>query len=140
MKTLTVRPSELPPRPEFGVVGTNVKLRTNFFPIKLPRMSFFEYDVAIAPSSSVRRVKRRIFQLAEQTPDWTTHGLTGRVAHDHSSKLVSVNKLPQPLVIKFPYTDEDETQTKTPKEFTLTIKYIKSLDTSNLLECVQFII
>lgn len=134
MKTLTVRPSDLPPRPDFGSNGKTIKLRTNFFPIKIPKMTFYEYDIAIAPSTTVRRLKRRIFQLAEQTSDWTQHGLAGGVAHDHSSKLISVKKLPQPLVIKILYSDEDEVQSKKTKEYTLTFTFVKDLDTSNLLD------
>lgn len=145
MKKLTVQPSDLPPRPDFGTIGTNIKLRTNFFPITVPKKTFYEYDIVITPAVAIRRVKRRIFQLAEQTPDWTTHGLKGKVAHDHTSKLISITKLPQPLVITIVFFDEDEIpkkpekkgpkdKKKPPKEYTLTFNYTKDLNTNNLLE------
>jgi eukaryotic translation initiation factor 2C len=134
LQTLTVRPMDLPPRPDFGSAGTNVKLRTNFFPVKLPRKVVYEYDVAISPAVSIRRIKRRIFHLAEQTQDWARNGLTGQVAHDHSSKVIAVKNLPQPLVIKIQYSDEDEPDIKKKKEYTLTFTYVKDLDTSNLIE------
>jgi len=152
MKQMTVKPSDLPPRPDFGTVGPTFKMRTNFFPVKLPKKTIFEYDVAITPSVAIRRVKRRIFQLAEATNDWTQHGLKGKVAHDFSSKLIAVNKLPDPLVIKIIFVEEDEDpkdpkakdkdkdkdkKKQKPKEYTLTFKFVKDLDTSNLIECVH---
>ena len=138
MKQMTIKPSDLPPRTDFGTVGPSFKMRTNFFPIKLPKMTIFEYDIAITPATAIRRVKRRIFQLAEATNDWTKHGLKGKVAHDFSSKLIAVNKLPIPLVIKIIFSDDDEDakekKKQKPKEYTLTFNFVKDLDTNNLLE------
>ena len=144
MKQMTIKPSDLPPRPDFGTVGPTFKLRTNFFPVKLPKKTLFEYDIAITPGVAIKRVKRRIFQLAEATDDWTKHGLKGKVAHDFASKLVAVSKLPDPLVIKIIFSDEDEDlkekekdkKKQKPKEYTLTFKFVKDLDTSNLIEYV----
>ena len=147
LKQLTVKPTDLPPRPDFGTIGPSFKLRTNFFPIKLPKKTIYEYDIAITPGTTIRRIKRRIFELAEASNDWTQHGLKGKVAHDFSSKLVAVSKLPEPLVIKIIFKDEDEDardvkdakdkKKQKPKEYTLTFKFVKDLDTSNLLEYVQ---
>lgn len=160
LQSLTLNDNELPIRPGFGTVGTAIKLRTNFFPVKVPKGPLYEYDVAIAQSGptprevTVRRLKRRIFQLAEQTNDWGQANMTGRVAHDHSSKLISVFQLPQPLVIRVPYTDEDEGDVPPqpakpkggkkgggkkplpPKEYTLTITYIQDLETESLVKYV----
>ena len=143
MKKLTVKPTDLPPRPDFGTTGPSFKLRTNFFPVKLPKKTIYEYDIAITPSTTIKRVKRRIFELAEATNDWTQHGLKGNVAHDFASKLVAVNKLPDPLVIKIIFKDDDDAvkdqdkKKQKPKEYTLTFKFVKDLDTSSLLECVH---
>ena len=141
MKQMTVRPSDLPPRPDFGTVGQSFKLRTNFFPVKLPKKTLFEYDITITPGVAIKRVRRRIFQLAEATTDWTQHGLKGKVAHDFSSKLIAVSKLPDPLVIKIIFVEEDEDvkekKKQKPKEYTLTFKFVKDLDTNNLLEYVH---
>lgn len=142
MKKMTIKPSDLPPRPDFGTVGPSFKMRTNFFPVRLPKKTLFEYDIAITPAVAIKRVKRRIFQLAEATSDWTKHGLKGKVAHDFASKLVAINKLPDPLVIKIIFVDEDEDpkdkdkdkKKQKPKEYTLTFKFVKELDTSNLIE------
>ena len=141
LKQLTVKPTDIPSRPDFGTVGPSFKLRTNFFPIKLPKRTIYEYNVEITPGATIKRIKRRIFELAEATNDWTQHGLKGKVAHDFSSKLVAVNKLPEPLVIKIIFKDEDEDakdkKKQKPKEYTLTFKFVKDLDTSNLLEYVH---
>lgn len=136
-------------------MGTAIKLRTNFFPVKVPKGPLYEYDVKIAPDVSVKRVKRRIFQLAEATADWENAGMRGTVAHDHSSKLISAKSLPQPLVIAITFTEEDsdnipaqEASAKPkggkkggkkpnkPKEYTLTITFIQELETQSLMRCV----
>ncbi|EGO01021.1 hypothetical protein SERLA73DRAFT_167206 [Serpula lacrymans var. lacrymans S7.3] len=130
-------PTDLPLRPGFGTVGTQVKLRSNFFPVRVPKGPLFEYDVSIAPAAgtAARRVKRRIFQLAEQTPDWASAGMRGTVAHDNSAKLIAANSLPQPLAIRVPYYDEDESGPPETggKEYTLTIKFIQEIETRSLL-------
>ncbi|PSR75783.1 hypothetical protein PHLCEN_2v8900 [Hermanssonia centrifuga] len=145
--------ADLPTRPDFGTVGQEIKLRTNFFPVKVPKGPLYEYDVNITPAVSVKRVKRRIFQLAEQAVDWANAGMSARVAHDHASKLIAADKLPQPLVITVPFTDEDEgeelPQSKSKggkkgdkkadkkvdkkKEYTLTITFVQDLETQSLL-------
>ncbi|KAJ6463934.1 argonaute-like protein [Mycena sanguinolenta] len=135
---IRVANDDLPLRPGFGTAGREIKLRANFFPVKIPATSLYEYDVAISPTAgtSARRVKKRIFQLAEASPDWTRHRLKGQVAHDFSSKLVSAAKLPQPLAISVVFFDEDETPpapgSKAYKEYTLTITYTQPLDTQAL--------
>ncbi|KAI0050290.1 argonaute-like protein [Auriscalpium vulgare] len=136
-KSLTLQHDDLPLRPNFGTVGTAIKLRTNFFPVRLPKGPLHEYDVSISPAqgTKIRRVKRRIFQLAEQAPDWVEKGLRGNVAHDHSAKLIAAKVLVQPLTIRVPFYDEDEDGPRTDgkgKEYTLTIKYIQAIDTGNL--------
>ena len=85
----------------------------------------------------MRRVKRRIFQLAELSSDWATKGLQGNVAHDHSSKLISAKKLGTPLTIEVPFFDEDEDGPK-PNclKYTLTIRYVRDIDTQGLLKYV----
>ena len=138
LKSLTLRDTDLPTRPGFGTSGAPVKLRTNFFPVRVPKGPLYEYDVAITPATAIKRIKRRIFQLAEQTADWANAGMLGRVAHDHSTKLISSFTLPQPLVVKVIYTDEDEDEDKKrEKEYALTIKYIQDIETQSLVKCVS---
>lgn len=137
-KTISINPNELPLRPGLGTQGTAIKLRANFFPVRVPKGPLYEYDVAISPAAGTanRRVKRRIFQLAEQTQDWRTKGLAGIVAHDHSSKLISAKKLQEPLAVRVTFYDEDEQgpPAKDAKEYTLTIKFIQNIDTSALVK------
>ncbi|CDO74823.1 hypothetical protein BN946_scf184353.g4 [Trametes cinnabarina] len=132
--------AELPPRPNFGTVGRPIKLRTNFFPVRVPKGPLFEYDVALNPAAANKRLKRRIFQLAEQTKEWKNTGMTGKVAHDHSSKLISAFKLPQPLEIKFMYTEEgeeDSQQKREPKEYTMNIRFIQPIEMQSLLNYLE---
>jgi hypothetical protein len=148
---------DLPLRPGFGTVGRPIKLRANFFPVKIPAGSLYEYDVAISPTAGTasRRVKKRIFQLAEASREWATRGLKGtlfskfhvcrpesifnsqgKVAHDHSAKLIAATRLPQPLAITISFYDEDEAppapNSKAYKEYTLAITYTGPLDTQAL--------
>jgi eukaryotic translation initiation factor 2C len=83
--------------------------------------------------TAIRRVKRRIFQLAEQSADWERFGLKNTVAHDHSAKLISPKALPQPLSIRIPFYEEDEQPKAGGKEYTLTISFIQKNDLSALL-------
>ncbi|KAJ7856608.1 argonaute-like protein [Mycena leptocephala] len=97
---------DLPLRPGFGTVGRPIKLRANFFPVKIPAGSLYEYDVAISPTAGTasRRVKKRIFQLAEASREWATRGLKAPPAPN----------------------------SKAYKEYTLTITYTGPLDTQAL--------
>ncbi|TFY75054.1 hypothetical protein EWM64_g8956, partial [Hericium alpestre] len=134
---MSLTTNQIPSRPDFGTVGTPIKLRTNFFPVKVPKGPLHEYDVTIAPAagSAARRVKRRIFQLAEATPEWAQAGMRGAVAHDHGAKLIAARQLPQPLTILVHYSEEDEEGPVAQgrgKDYTLTIKYTQPIDTGNL--------
>ncbi|KAI0267268.1 argonaute-like protein [Gloeopeniophorella convolvens] len=131
-KSLTIRQDAMPPRPDYGTKGKQIKLRANFFPVRVPKGPLHEYDITITPAqgTAIRRVKRRIFQLAEQSQDWALKGLKGCVAHDSSSKLIAAKVLPQPLTVTVPYFEEDEE--KGDKEYVLTIEYTKALDTDSL--------
>ncbi|KAJ2919770.1 hypothetical protein MD484_g671, partial [Candolleomyces efflorescens] len=136
LKSLSIASNDLPVRPGFGTAGRPIKLRANFFPVKVPKGPIYEYDVAITPKAKelARRIKRRIFQLAEATPEWTSKGLKGVVAHDHSAKLVAAKPLPQPLTIEVQYYDEnEEPPAKGGKRYTMEITYIQPLDTGNLV-------
>ena len=135
LRTLRLTPNDLPVRPGFGTDGRPIKLRANFFPIKVRSSTYYEYDVALSPvaGTAIKRVKRRIFQLAEQSSDWERFGLKNTVAHDHSAKLISPKLLPQPLSICIPFYDEDEQPKAGGKEYTLTISFIQKSDLSALL-------
>lgn len=76
--SIRVADDDLPLRPDFGTVGRPIKLRANFFPVKIPATSLYEYEVSISPTSgtAARRVKKRIFQLAEASPQWAVGVLT----------------------------------------------------------------
>lgn len=115
--------------------GKSIKLRTNFFPIRVPKGPLHEYDISISPEQGLsgRRVKRRIFQLAENTQDWASNGLKDRVAHDYSAKMVAATILPQPLTVNVPYFEEDEESgAQGKREYTLTIKYIQPIEIDGL--------
>ncbi|KAL1715362.1 Piwi domain-containing protein [Schizophyllum commune] len=125
----------MPVRPDFGTKGRQVTLRSNYFPVKVPKRPLYEYDVRITPVAGTanRRVKKRIFQLAEQRPEWVSHGLRNNVAHDASNRMIAAKRLKEPIVIRVPYYDEDEEGPRAGgKEYTLTIEFMQEIDTSHL--------
>ncbi|KAL4076885.1 Piwi domain-containing protein [Scleroderma yunnanense] len=132
---------DMPLRPNFGTEGREVTLRVNYFPVYIPKGPLYEYDVEISPAANhlSRHLKRRIYQLAEQTIAWKQAGLSGTVAHDNSSKLVANHILPQPLAIPVPYYDEDEQGPPIAggKEYYLTIKLIQEIDTNRIMSYIK---
>lgn len=134
---LTLTEGELPHRAGFGTIGTSIKLRTNFYAVKLPKGAFYEYDVSITPElkTAARRLKKRIFQLLEDTPEFRPH--MGYLAHDASTKIISARRLPESLTATFPYFDEDEDgpPAQNLKTYTATVKFVKELNTEDILKC-----
>ncbi|KAI8989621.1 ribonuclease H-like domain-containing protein [Trametes punicea] len=66
--------------------------------------------------------------------------MTGKVAHDHSSKLISSFKLPQPLEIKLMYTEEGEEereQKREPKQYVLNIRFVQPIETQSLINYLE---
>ncbi|PCH34396.1 argonaute-like protein [Wolfiporia cocos MD-104 SS10] len=142
LRSSTLSDTDLPARPDFGTVGRLINLRTNYFPVSLPKGPLFEYDVAISPPMRLKRVRRRIFQQAEQTSEWKQAGMLGRVAHDNASRLISCFELPQPLEIKLQHRDVDGGKAKSdgPQRakknddpgYTMIITYQRELETESL--------
>ncbi|KAJ3715716.1 argonaute-like protein [Lentinula raphanica] len=134
---LKIKPNDLPLRPDLGTSGVPIKLRANYYPIKFPKGPYYEYHITITPAAgtAAKRVKRRIFQLAEKTQDWATHGLVGSVAHDHSTKLIAAKKLNEPVAVRVLYYEEHEQgpPAKGGKEYTLTFKFVGNIDVASLV-------
>lgn len=141
MKSITLKKDEIPLRPGFGTSGKPIMLRANFFPVQFGRGPWYEYEVSISPDpKTMKRVKRRIFQLAEASADWRSLGLTRTVAHDHSSKLISARLLPQPLAIRVPWIEEDEAVPKAgAKEYVFTVEYARNIDPTDLHKFVSLL-
>lgn len=133
-RNVSLTPTDLPLRPGWGTSGKAIKLRTNFFAVRVPKGPLCEYDVKITPAVSVKRVKRRIFDLLEQVPEYQRY--KGGVAHDFSAKLIAVRRLPQPISFTVPYTEEDgasRTGKKgEKKEYVVEMNFIQDIDLSVL--------
>ena len=67
-------------------MGAEIKLRTNFFAVKLPKIPIFDYVVGISPQTDINRLKTRIFQLLERSSAVNPH--LPYIAHDQSQRLV----------------------------------------------------
>ncbi|KIJ18292.1 hypothetical protein PAXINDRAFT_97712 [Paxillus involutus ATCC 200175] len=129
--------NDLPLRPDFGTVGKEIMLRTNYFPVRI-KGSMYQYSAVVEPSGKgeSRRIKRRVFQLAEKTSDWKQAGMSDRVAHDHAGKLIAAYLLPQPLTIRVAYYEEEESgpPAQGGKEYTLTLSFDGEVDQGILKE------
>jgi len=127
----------MPLRPDFGTIGEHIKLRTNFFPVHISKGPLNEYDVAITPvaGAASRAVRRRVFQLAQQTAAWRQAGMDGTVAHDSSAKLISARLLNQPLAIKVLYYEDDQTgpPAQGGKEYTLAVTFAREINPQDLM-------
>jgi eukaryotic translation initiation factor 2C len=122
-----------PLRPGFGTLGVPIRLRANFFAVKIPKTPILEYKVEITPKENIQRLKTRIFQLVEESPLFVPH--LGYVAHDRSERLVSAKKLPQPLDISVVFVEEGMQQpAPNAKTYTVSIVHTGELDPSGLLK------
>jgi len=135
-KGVKISDNNLPLRPGYGANGKQIALRTNFFPVTIPKGPFYEYHINIAPSISSKHMKRRIIQLAEDTLLWQSN-LEGYVVHDHSSKLVACQRLSETLTITVPLYPEENKRPPAPgsppvPEYALTFDFVRDLETDSL--------
>jgi hypothetical protein len=138
MSLRTENQTVLPPRPGWGTSGRAIKLRANFYPFSaIPDSDIHEFDVSIEPSlATKKRLRKRVFQLLEETPAYAA--IKSFVVHDNSAILYSAKPIrnnKEPLVIQVAYRDEDAENTPPsakPKTYTVSIKYIKTLNTADL--------
>ncbi|KIK92862.1 hypothetical protein PAXRUDRAFT_829570 [Paxillus rubicundulus Ve08.2h10] len=127
--------NDLPLRPDFGTDGKEIMLRTNYFPVRI-KGSMYHYSAVVTcvtgppAKEAPRPIKRRVFQLAEKTADWLQAGMSDRVAHDYAGKLIAADLLPQPLVIRVAYYEEEESgpPAQGGKEYTLTLTFDGEVD------------
>ncbi|KAG2753631.1 Piwi-domain-containing protein [Suillus brevipes Sb2] len=131
-KKLTFNP-ERPHRPGFGTLGNPITLRANFFPIKLSKGPIYDYHVEITPSTDIKRIRARLFDLLEQSnqQDWAE--FVSSISHDGSQRLVSKKKLPQPLDVQVQYYEEGEAGPNArSKTYTFAIIHTADLDIGQL--------
>lgn len=137
-KSLAVNP-ERPVRPGYGTLGTPITLRANFFAVKLPKGPIFDYNIEISPKTDINHLKKRIFELVEQSPMCAPH--LPYIAHDHSQRLVSARELPQPLDISVPFYDDHETEPRpNAKVYIVSIKFERQLHMGSMTQYVPEIL
>ncbi len=148
-----VEAGQFPLRPDFGKAGTPIKLRANYFAMKAVPQKFFEYDVKvrtrmmprmvnntltspqITPGVSNRRVKKRLYNLLEETEAFLPYA--NHSANDGSSKLISAIQIPlgptgeMEISVKH-YDEEASEDDPTSKIYTLSFTYVKEYDTSEM--------
>lgn len=127
-----------PVRPGFGTLGIPIKVRANFFAVKIKEgQKFYEYNVDISgPRTKIPSgMKNRLFELLELHPDFD--GYNPFIAHDRSAKLYSAKQLPQPLVLDIKYFDEHkEGPEPNADEYRVELEFVKEYDLSTLNEYV----
>ena len=132
-RRLQVQP-EMPLRPGWGQLGKAGVVRANFFAVKLPpKATYYEYEIAISPKAQAKGDRRaRIMQLVEESPQFSQY--VRHVAHDRTQRMVSAQKLPQPLEIPIRYREEDQQDDPNALTFTVEIKFLGELNTSTLVQ------
>ncbi|KAI8977826.1 Piwi-domain-containing protein [Trametes punicea] len=122
----------MPLRPGWGTLGRDAPLRTNFFAVRLPEDAvYFEYEIDISPKAQAKGDRRpRIMELVEQHPAFS--GFVQHVAHDRSQRLVSSQRLTQPLSISIRYLEVDQNDDPNAMTFTVEIKFQRELRMSML--------
>jgi hypothetical protein len=131
-KNLTFKP-ERPHRPGYGTLGREITLRANFFAVKLPKASIYDYHVEITPSTDIKRIRARLFSLLEQSSQESFRGFVPFIAHDRSERLVAAKKLPQPLDVQVQFYDEGEAGPNAKsKTYTFAITLTAELDIAQL--------
>lgn len=130
-KSIKVSP-ERPLRPGYGMIGTPIKLRTNFFAVRIRKAGpIYDYVVTIEPKTDLRRIRNRLFQLLEQNSRLQPH--LSYIAHDSSQRLVSANPLPQPLDIPVQFYDDHQTGPgSNAKVYNVSITLERELDPTDL--------
>ncbi|KAK7039451.1 protein argonaute 1B [Favolaschia claudopus] len=120
-----------PLRPGYGTQGTPITLRANFFAVRLPAGPIYDYSVEINPKTDINRLKARIFFLLEQSNE--CRPFLNHIAHDRSQRLVSAQRLPQPLDILVRFYEDGESGPKAGGiVYTVSIKFDKELDVAGL--------
>lgn len=122
-----------PHRPGYGTLGRQITLRANFFPVKLPKGPIYDYRVEITPSTDIKRIRARLFELLGRSnqPGWKE--LEPFTGHDSSERLVSFKKLPQPLDVQVQYYEEGEAGPNArSKTYTFAITHTGDLDVAQL--------
>ncbi|KAG1779924.1 Piwi domain-containing protein [Suillus placidus] len=129
---LTFNP-ERPHRPGFGTLGRPITLRANFFPVKLPKGPLYDYHVEITPSTDIKRIRARLFELLVQSDQEDWKQFVPFIVHDSSQKLVSAKRLPQPLDVQVQYYEEGEAGPNArSKTYTFAIIHTIDLDVAQL--------
>ena len=129
----------MPLRPGWGMIGQPGAVRTNFFAVQVPPEAvFFEYEVVISSEEHVmikgdRRA--RVMQLVEQAPEFAPY--VAHIAHDRSQRLISAQKLPQPLEVPIKYREEGRTDNPNPLKLAVEFKFLSELKMADLDRCVR---
>ena len=132
---LDVRSPKRPLCPGYGTLGTEINLRTNYFPMDLPNQPIFSYNVTIVPKADTTKTAR-IFQLLEQNSS-----VSHPIAHDRSQRLVSPKMLPQPLNVAVPFYDDHETGPGPyAKTYHVSITFDREFDPNELTRCIPFVV
>lgn len=146
--------AELPLRPGYGTLGTEIQLRANFFTVKLPKGPFYDYSVTITdvtpkgvddastdikgkgkarssrdPANIRSSTKRRIFELVDE--DRLFEPYRSLIVHDHSQRLIAAEELPQPLQLTIAFREDSEEEKQPEKKqplYEVTIQFLGEIN------------
>ncbi|KAK2801297.1 hypothetical protein FQN51_005397 [Onygenales sp. PD_10] len=116
--------SPLPPRPNYGVEGREMKLWANYFELQNPvNATLYQHSIRLPDSlTSSPRAKRRLFSLLLQQP-----ALKGRnIATNYVDKLICTERLDdQTIEVKYYEEDAPNDSTEPSPQYPLRLRYDK---------------
>ncbi|XP_074606189.1 protein argonaute-2-like isoform X1 [Acropora palmata] len=123
-----------PKRPNFGSVGRQIALRTNFFRVKLPKGDIHHYDLSISPDKCPRRVNRDIVEAMVST----YHKVFGeqRPVFDgrknlYSSRALPIGRKPVDFHVTLPMENSKD------KTFKVTVKWVAQVSLFALEQALE---
>ena len=118
-----------PDRPGFGTLGRKIVVRSNFFPVKLPRsLTIHQYDVSIGPGDKYPKwLSRLIYQSLEEKYSASVFGRQ-KAAFDGSKTIYCHKRLSlecdkMQLHVDLKVEDEEKV-----RSFTVTIQYVTTMN------------
>ncbi|KAF9684816.1 hypothetical protein SADUNF_Sadunf04G0158000 [Salix dunnii] len=128
-----------PPRPQYGSKGRKCVIRANHFVVEVSDRDLFQYDVAITPEVTSKKVNRDV--ISQLVRSYRESHLGNRMpAYDGRKSLYTAGALPfeaKEFVVKLVEKNDpasSSSSVKKERQFNVAIKYASKVDTHHLKE------
>ncbi|KAG5248301.1 protein argonaute [Salix suchowensis] len=128
-----------PPRPQYGSKGRKCVIRANHFMVEVSDRDLFQYDVAITPEVTSKKVNRDV--MSQLVRSYRESHLGNRMpAYDGRKSLYTAGALPfeaKEFVVKLAEKNDPASSSSSvikERQFNVAIKYASKVDTHHLKE------